>query len=157
MEIDFGGFGKEYAADRAAATLLSHGVRHGFVDLAGDVVVTGPHPDGTPWSLGIRHPRVEGGVLATLPITSGAVATSGDYERFLIFEGRRYTHILNPKSGQPVQSFQSVTAFAPTCLVAGTLTTIAMLRGEKEGAAWLEDSGAAYLAVDGQGRMLRNT
>jgi len=156
MEIDFGGFGKEYAADRAAAVLLAHGVRHAFVDLCGDVVVTGPHADGTPWALGIRHPRREGELLASLPIQSGAVATSGDYERFLVFEGRRYSHILHPRTGQSVESFQSVTAFAPSCLVAGSLTTIAMLRGEQAGGAWLAASGASFVAVTGNGELLGN-
>ncbi|MBI3715869.1 MAG: FAD:protein FMN transferase [Betaproteobacteria bacterium] len=156
MEIDFGGFGKEYAADRAAAVLLDHGVRHAFVDLCGDVVVTGPHADGTPWGLGIRHPRREGELLASLPLAAGAVATSGDYERFLMHEGRRYSHILHPRTGQSVESFQSVTAFAPSCLVAGSLTTIAMLRGEGEGGAWLEASGAPFVAVNAKGELLGN-
>ncbi len=155
MEIDFGGFGKEYAADRAAAVLLSYGLRHAFVTLGGDVVVTGPHANGAPWHLGIRHPRKENEVIATLPISSGAVATSGDYERFLEFAGRRYSHILDPRTGESVQGFQSVTAFAPTCLVAGSITTIAMLKGEREGKAWLDESGCEFVAVDAAGRAAR--
>jgi FAD:protein FMN transferase len=137
MEIDFGGFGKEYAADRAAAILLSHGIHHGFVDLGGDVVVTGAQIDGAAWSLGVRHPREESQLLATVAIASGAVATSGDYERYIDFAGQRYSHILNPKTGDSVHGFQSVTAFAPSCMVAGSITTIAMLKGEKEGSEWL--------------------
>ncbi len=147
MEIDFGGFGKEYAADRAAAVLLSYGLRHAFVNLGGDVVVTGPHADGQPWQLGIRHPRQNDGVIATLPISSGAIATSGDYERYLEFEGQRYSHILDPRTGESVQGFQSVTAFAPTCLVAGSITTIAMLKGEEAGRKWLVDNDCRFLAV----------
>lgn len=160
MEIDFGGFGKEYAADRAAAVLLSYGVRHGFVNLGGDVVVTGPHADGEPWQLGIRHPRDDRRLLATLPIVSGAVATSGDYERYLDFEGRRYSHILNPKTGESVAGLQSVTVLASSCLVAGSISTIAMLRGggqeKHSGAAWLADCGAHYLAVGADGKELHN-
>jgi thiamine biosynthesis lipoprotein len=156
MELDFGGFGKEYAADRAAAVLLSHRLHHAFVNLGGDVVVTGPQADGTPWQLGIRHPRREGVVVATLPILSGAVATSGDYERFLDYEGRRYSHILDPATGESVHGCQSVTAFAPTCLVAGSVTTIAMLRGDPQGLVWLESSGAAFLAIGADGRIHRN-
>jgi thiamine biosynthesis lipoprotein len=152
MEIDFGGFGKEYAADRAAAVLLSYGLRHAFVNLGGDVVVTGPHANGEPWHLGIRHPRNDGEVIATLPIASGAIATSGDYERFLDFDGRRYSHILDPRTGESVQGFQSVTAFAPTCLVAGSVTTIAMLKGEREGLAWLKSSDCKFLTVDATGQ-----
>ncbi len=151
MEIDFGGFGKEYAADRAAAVLLSYGIRHGFVNLGGDVVVTGPHANGEPWQLGIRHPRDENALLATFPIASGAVATSGDYERFIDFAGRRHSHILNPKTGESVQGLQCVTVFAPSCLVAGSISTIAMLHEGNKGAKWLAQCGARYLAVDADG------
>jgi thiamine biosynthesis lipoprotein len=137
MELDFGGFGKEYAADRAAAVLLSHGIAHGFVNLGGDVVVTGPQSGGQPWSLGIRHPRREGEVVETVAITSGAVATSGDYERYIEVDGRRYSHILDPRNGQPVLGLQSVTVFASSCLIAGAVTTIAMLKGNDAGLLWL--------------------
>ncbi len=158
MEIDFGGFGKEYAADRAAAVLLRHGVQHGFVDLGGDVVVTGPQFDQSPWSLGICHPRNENQVLATVAIASGAVATSGDYERYIDAGGRRYCHILNPITGMSVNGLQCVTAFAPTCLVAGSITTIAMLKGEgtagQSADGWLNRLAAAgvkALAVGADG------
>jgi len=156
MEIDFGGFGKEYAVDRAAAVLLSFGLRHAFVSLGGDVTVTGPRADGEPWQLGIRHPRDPQRVVAQLPIASGAVATSGDYERYLDYGGRRYSHILDPRSGESVSSFQSVTVLAPTCLVAGSVSTIAMLKGATDAAMWLEDSGAAYFAVDAAGSVISN-
>ena len=156
MEIDFGGFGKEYAADRAAAVLLAYGIRHGFVNLGGDVVVTGPHANGDSWQLGIRHPRDDDAMLASVPIVSGAVATSGDYERYIDFAGRRYSHILNPKTGESVSGLQSVTVFAPSCLVAGSISTIAMLRGAKGGAEWLADCGAPYLAVGANGRKIHN-
>jgi thiamine biosynthesis lipoprotein len=156
MELDFGGFGKEYAADRAAAMLLSFGLRHAHVNLGGDVVVTGPHADGTPWQMGIRHPRRDDALLATLPISTGAVATSGDYERFLDFEGRRHSHILDPRTGESVTGLQSVTVMAPTCLVAGSIATIAMLKGNAGGASWLQASGAAYLAVEAAGEVMGN-
>jgi thiamine biosynthesis lipoprotein len=166
MEIDFGGFGKEYAADRAAAVLLSHGITNGFVDLGGDVVVTGPQADGAPWSLGIRHPRSDDTLLDTVSITRGAVATSGDYGRYIDVDGRRYSHILDPRSGQPVLGLQAVTVFAASCLVAGAITTIAMLKGETAGLNWLvgvlrETPGAAIpgavrgLAVDASGMVHR--
>jgi thiamine biosynthesis lipoprotein len=157
MELDFGGFGKEYAVDRAAAVLQALGIAHAYVDLGGDIVVTGPQADGTPWTLGVRHPRREGALLEALVIASGAVATSGDYERYIEVDGVRYCHILNPRSGWPVhgaQSLQCVTAFAPTCMVAGALTTIAMLKG-RAGLAWLADSGAKALAVAADGTLHR--
>ena len=154
MEIDFGGFGKEYAADRAAAVLLAHGIAHGFVDLGGDVVVTGPPANAEAWSLGIRHPRRINDLLESVAIASGAVATSGDYERYFEQDGHRYSHILNPRTGQSVEGLQSVTVFAPTCMVAGAVTTIAMLKGLTEGLRWLREvmaHGGQWLAVDADG------
>jgi FAD:protein FMN transferase len=156
MEIDFGGFGKEYAADRAAAVLLGQGIHHGFVNMGGDVVVTGPHVSGEPWLLGIQHPRIPGTVIASLPVRQGAVATSGDYERYVEIGGIRYCHLLNPRTGMPTSvrhTLQSATVFAPTCLVAGSIATIAMLVGEDNGQdnSWLKRSGADYFVVDGRG------
>ena len=156
MEIDFGGFGKEYAADRAAAVLMSYGLHHGFVNLGGDVVVTGPQANGEPWRLGIRHPRQANEVIAGLPISSGAVATSGDYERFLEFDGRRYSHILDPQTGRSVHGLQSVSVIAPTCLVAGSISTIAMLKGDVDGRNWLETSGCQYIAVSTDSKVFSN-
>ncbi|NJR72071.1 MAG: FAD:protein FMN transferase, partial [Gammaproteobacteria bacterium] len=102
MELDVGGFGKEYAADRAAAILLAANISSGFVDLGGDIVVLGADDDGTPFSLGVRHPRLANQLLVTLDIAQGAVASSGDYERFIAYEGKRYSHILNPNTGMSV-------------------------------------------------------
>ena len=152
MEIDLGGFGKEYAADRTAAVMLSHGLHHAFVNLGGDVVVTGPQANGESWQLGIRHPRDADAMIATLPIASGAIATSGDYERFLEFECRRYSHILDPRTGEAVAGLRSVSVLAPSCLVAGSISTIAMLKGNDGAKAWLDQSGCDYLAVDGSGK-----
>jgi len=152
MEIDFGGFGKEYAADRAAALLMDAGVAHGFVNLGGDIRVLGPREDGSPWVFGIQHPRQLGQVVARVALSHGALATSGDYERYFVHEGRRYCHVLDPRSGWPVQHWQSVSTTQPACTAAGALTTIALLRGE--GAlAWLQSQHAAYLAVDAQGQV----
>ncbi|WP_341886884.1 FAD:protein FMN transferase [Variovorax sp. YR752] len=147
MELDFGGFGKEYAADRAGTLLLEHGVPGGLVNLGGDIRVIGPHPDGNPWSLGIAHPREPGAVIATITLHSGGLATSGDYERFFEFEGRRYCHILDPRSGWPVQHWRSVSVVAPACLAAGALSTIAMLSGA--GAQeLLRSQGVGFLTID---------
>lgn len=146
MEIDFGGIGKEYAADRAAGVCIDAGVRHGFINLGGDVRVIGPHPDGRPWSIGIRHPRREGATIATVALAEGALATSGDYERFFELDGRRYCHILNPRTGMPVQHWQSVSVVAPVCVAAGSYATIAMLF-EARARRLLERDGLPYLAV----------
>ena len=150
MEIDFGGFGKEYAADRAGAILASEGTRHGYVNLAGDMRVLGPRPDGQPWMIGIQDPRRKDQVIATVPIGRGGLATSGDYERFFEIDGRRYCHVLDPHTGMPVTHWRTVSVMAPLAVVAGNCTTIAMLK-EAGGLAFLEASGMDYLAVDQHG------
>lgn len=144
MEIDLGGLGKEYAADRIATLWRERGVA-GLINLGGDIVATGTagHP---PWRIGILHPRREGELAATLSLTEGALATSGDYERCLVIDGKRYCHVLNPLTGWPVEEIASVSVLAPTCLVAGTLATTAMLKGTA-GKAWLEELGVEHLVI----------
>jgi thiamine biosynthesis lipoprotein len=154
MELDFGGFGKEYAVDRAALVLNGSGVASALVNLAGDLTILGSQPDGSPWRVGIRHPRREDALLASLPVSSGAIATSGDYERFVEVDGVRHCHILDPRSGRSVRSFQSVTVHATSCLVAGSASTIAMLKGEDEGLAWLDELGLSHLCVRANGEVV---
>jgi thiamine biosynthesis lipoprotein len=154
MEIDFGGFGKEYAADRAGAILAARGVRHGYVNLAGDMRVLGPKPDGRPWMIGIRDPRRNDRVMATIPVAQGGLATSGDYERFFELDGRRYCHVLDPRTGRPVTYWRSVSVVAPLAVVAGNCTTIAMLK-QSGGLAFLDASGMNYLAMDQHGDIHR--
>lgn len=153
MEIDFGGIGKEYAADRVASVCMEQGARHGFINLGGDIRVFGPHPDGSPWSIGIAHPRRTDRVLASLAVSHGAVATSGDYERYFELDGRRYCHILDPRTGYPVAGLQAVTVVAPLCTVGGSLCTIAMLKGEVEGEEFLAAQALPWLAVNAKGRL----
>lgn len=151
MELDLGGIGKEYAADRAAEVCIAAGARHGFVNLAGDIRVIGPQSDGAAWRIGVRDPRDSGALLAEVQLTSGALATSGDYERFIEIDGRRLGHILDPRTGWPAQGLASVTVMSDRCLVAGALATIAMLKGG-EGAAWLAGLGVRHIVADDQGR-----
>ncbi len=152
MELDFGGFGKEYAADCAAAVLLGQGVRHGYVNLAGDIRVLGPQPQGQPWVIGIQHPRDNKRLIASIAVSSGAIATSGDYERFFELAGQRYCHILRPRSGLPVGHWRSVSVQAASALQAGSLATVAMLK-EAQALAFLAQQNVSYLAVDQQGGM----
>ncbi len=150
MEIDFGGVVKEYAVDRAAALCQSAGIRHGVINLGGDIKVIGPRGDGSPWRVGIRHPRQKEGLLDTLLLSEGALASSGDYERCLLIEGVRYGHVLNPKTGWPVRYLSSVSVVGDFCVVAGSASTIAMLKEDK-GSAWLDTMGLPHLWVDVNG------
>ena len=152
MELDFGGFVKEYAADLVAAKCRELGARHGLVDLGGDLAVIGPHPNGRPWRIGVRDPRAPERVLCSLSLARGGLATSGDYERCLRIGGVRYGHILDPRTGWPVRGLASATVAAEACLVAGTLTTSALLRGAS-GGAWLDALGAACVYVREDGRV----
>ena len=154
MEIDFGGIGKEYAADRVATIVVEHGIRHGLVNLGGDVRAVGAQANGAPWRVGIRHPRAEGRTIATVDLVDGAVATSGDYERFFEIDGRRYCHILDPRTGMPVAHWQSVTVVAPLCIVAGSCGTMAMLM-ESAGEGFLARQGLSYIAVAPDGTLRR--
>ena len=154
MEIDFGGIGKEYAADRAAHLLRQHGVENALVNLGGDIHALGPRgrDDGLidPWTIAIRHPRKAEESVAHLPLHRGGLATSGDYERFFEKDGRRYCHILDPRNGLPVTHWQSVSIVSANAVSAGALSTIAMLKAD-DALAWLEAQGASYLAVKHDG------
>ncbi len=150
MEIDFGGFGKEYAADRAGTLLQTRGVQHGYVNLAGDMRVIGPRPNGTPWRMGIQHPRKASTLIAHLPVAQGGLATSGDYERYFEHAGQRYCHVLHPRTGMPVNFWQSVSVLAPLAVMAGTCSTIAMLM-QAQALEFLDTAGVSYLAIDALG------
>ena len=154
MQLDFGGFGKEYAVDRAARIMVEQGAKSAMVSLAGDLAILGPQPGGAPWRMGIKHPRRDDKLLATIPVLSGAIATSGDYERFIDVDGVRHCHILDPRTGRSARGLQSVTVQAQSCLIAGSATTIAMLKGREEGLAWLEELGLAHLAVAEDGTVV---
>ncbi|MEQ1638288.1 MAG: FAD:protein FMN transferase [Methylococcales bacterium] len=150
MELDFGGIVKEYAADRVAALCWGRDVQHGLVNLGGDIRIIGPQPDGSPWRIAIRHPY-QSGMLQTLLLSKGALASSGDYERCITVAGMRYGHVLNPQTGWPVQHLAAVSVVADFCVLAGSAATIAMLKAQK-GVQWLEELGLAHCWVDVTGR-----
>ena len=144
MELDLGGIVKEYAADAIRTLMEKQGITRGVIELAGDIVVQGPHPDGSPWQIGIRHPDT-GIAAATLAMKKGALASSGDYERFFVKDGTRYCHIINPKTGYPCDGVASVTVIAPLCVMAGTLSTVAMLNNQSGAKAFLDQTDLDYL------------
>ena len=148
MELDFGGCVKEYAVDSAAAQLRGAGVQAALVDLAGDMAAVGTPAGSNGWPVGIRHPRGGDDALAGVTLPEGALASSGDYERCMVVDGRRYGHLLDPRTGWPVSGLIAVSVLAPQCLVAGGSATVAMLKPVEEGLAWLEQLGLPFLAVD---------
>ena len=152
MEVDLGGFGKEYAADRAAQVLKQKGVTSGYVNLAGDMRFFGPKPTGEPWMIGIQDPRQPDRVVSTLPMMQGGLATSGDYERYFELNGQRYCHVLNPKTGMPVSYWRCVSVTAPAAVVSGCTSTMAMLK-EEDGLAFLQATGFEFFAIDHTGKV----
>jgi thiamine biosynthesis lipoprotein len=153
MKLDLGGIVKEYAADRIALLLRQAGFTSGYIDLGGDLGLLGPHPGGRPWRVGIRHPRTEdsaAGAMAMIEMASGGLASSGDYERFRLFEGKRYSHLIDARTGWPVAGLASVSVQAVSCLLAGALSTLAMLLGPQPGLELLAESGLPWLAHDGE-------
>ena len=130
MEIDFGGIGKEYAVDRACALLAAAGAPPALLNCGGDLAATAPRRDGEAWRVGIDL----GGIAAAslIQLRQGAITTSGDAHRFLLRDGIRYPHVLDPRSGWPVTGGpRAVTVAAGTCTEAGVLSTLAMLHGPR--------------------------
>jgi thiamine biosynthesis lipoprotein len=150
MEIDFGGCVKEYAVDSTINVLRTAGIEHALVDLAGDIATLGAQAIGEPWQIGIRHPRYKSRAIAQVPLTAAALASSGDYERRIVVNEKSYGHILNPKTGWPVQGLISVSVIADQCLVAGSAATIAMLKPTEQALQWLGQVGLPWLGIDAE-------
>lgn len=154
MELDFGGIVKEYAADASAGLLRQLNITSGIVELGGDVRIVGPLPDGKGWPIAVRKlERDSANGSVEIRLKHGGVASSGDYERFLMIGGVRYGHILNPKTGWPVSGLTAVSVVADHCVVAGSVATIAMLKGIA-GKKWLQDSGLPFLCCHNNGQII---
>lgn len=145
MEIDLGGIGKEYAVDRVAGLIRNRFKGSFVVNFGGDLYISSVRENGSLWNIGVDHPLHTGERQSGfIEIETGGIATSGDARRFLLKDGIRYSHILNPRTGYPVeQAAHSITVVAPTCMEAGMLATMAMLSGN-EASAFLEMQGVTY-------------
>ncbi len=153
VAIDLGGIAKGYAIDRAAAALRRAGVDDALVNVGDDIFALGAHPRGGPWRIGVRHPRRAGDLLRVLPLRDGAVATSGDYHNFFIRDGRRYHHLLDPRTGRPAPFHRSLTVTAPTAMLADALATAGFAAPPERTRRLLRAFAAGpWLAVDGRGR-----
>jgi FAD:protein FMN transferase len=134
MSLDLGGIGKEYAVDRVLTLALQRGLEHVLVDFGADVRVHGEPPEKGAWHIGLDDPRRPGHCWTGVAVTHHAVATSGDYLRHFTREGRRYGHIIDPRTGYPVYNgMLSASVIAPNCTLAGILSTSAFVLGPKEG------------------------
>ncbi|WCO03662.1 FAD:protein FMN transferase [Psychroserpens ponticola] len=133
MKIGFGAIGKGYAADKAKSLLISKGVPSGIINASGDMNTWGKQPNGDEWKVAITNPMDKNKVFALLPITNGAVVTSGNYEKYVNFNGKRYAHIIDPRTGYPSTGIISVTVFAPKAELADALATSVFVMGKEAG------------------------
>lgn len=129
MRIGFGGIGKGYAAERAKQIMKEQGVQSGVVNASGDLTAWGLQPDGKPWTVGIANPDSSHNVFSYINITGLAVATSGNYEKFVTINGRRYSHTINPLTGLPVTGIKSVTIITTNAEIADAMATPVMIMG----------------------------
>lgn len=122
VKIDLGGIAQGYAADRVALILRQRHVKSAIINIGGEVIAIGQSPEGRPWRIGIQNPRSKG-VIETVELEDFAVSTSGDYEKYFLIHGKRYPHIINPKTGFPALDFVSVTIFAQDAAFADAIAT----------------------------------
>jgi len=133
MKIGFGGIGKGYAANRAKAVMVAMGISSGVVNASGDLIAWGTQEKGQDWKIGITDPNDKDKTFCWLNMSNQAVVTSGNYEKYVEFDGKRYTHIINPKTGMPATGTKSVTIICPDAELADALATSVFILGEKDG------------------------
>lgn len=138
MKIGFGALGEGYATDKCRAMMIEKGVQAGIINGSGDMSTWGKQPNGKEWKIGITNPFKPEKILAAIPLKEGAVTTSGSYEKFVVFNGKRYSHIINPATGYPATGLCSVTVFGPNAETANGLSTSMMVLGQKKGLLLLQ-------------------
>jgi thiamine biosynthesis lipoprotein len=155
VRIGLGGIAKGYAVDRAARVLERGGLTSFYVQAGGDLFARGRKPDGSPWNAGIRDPRgPDGDYFATMPVSDHAFSTAGDYERTYVVGGKRYHHIIDPRTGYPATASRSVTIWAPTALLADEIDDAVFILGPEKGLALVESiDGVGAVIVDAHNRV----
>lgn len=149
MRIGFGGIGKGYAAERAKTILKQGGVTSGIVNAAGDLTAWGHQPNGKPWTIGIADPNAKQHPFSYLNITDMAIATSGNYEKFVMIAGMKYSHTIDPKTGLPVTGIKSVTIIGPNAEIADAMATPVMIMGVSVGLNLINQvKGLACIIID---------
>jgi len=149
MRIGFGGIGKGYAAEKAKELLKEKGINSGIVNAAGDLTAWGYQPNGKPWTIGIADPSAARHAFSYLDITNTSVATSGNYEKFIMIDGKKYSHTIDPKTGLPVMGIKSVTIISPNAEIADAMATPVMIMGIKAGLNMINQvKGLACIIID---------
>lgn len=149
MRIGFGGIGKGYAAEKAKALLMQSGVPGGIINASGDLATWGKDAEEKAWTVGISSPDNTSEVFSWLPLRDMAIATSGNYEKYVLINGQKYSHTINPKTGLPVTGIKSVTIMAPNAELADAMTTPVMIMGVKNGLSMINQvKGLACIIID---------
>jgi thiamine biosynthesis lipoprotein len=149
MRIGFGGIGKGYAADRAKSMMKLAGVESGIVNAAGDLTVWGNQPNGKEWTIGIADPTKKHFPFGSLTLTNMSVATSGNYEKYAIIDGVKYSHTIDPKTGYPVRGIKSATIICSSAEISDAMTTPVMVMGIKAGIHLIDQmKGIACIVID---------
>lgn len=149
MRIGFGGIGKGYAAEQAKKIMVAMGSDSGIVNASGDLAVWGVQPDGSPWAIGIVDPNARGRIFSSMSITDMAVATSGNYEKYILIDGKKYSHTINPKTGLPVTGIKSVTILCPNAEFADAIATPVMIMGIRAGLDMINQlKGVEAIVID---------
>ncbi|WPQ60401.1 FAD:protein FMN transferase [Chitinophaga sancti] len=154
MRIGFGGIGKGYAAECAKQLLRQRGVHSGIVNAAGDLTAWGTQPDGTPWTVGIADPDSTHHPFSYLNISDQAIATSGNYEKYVIIKGKKYSHTIDPKTGLPVTGIKSVSIISTNAEIADAMATPVMIMGIRAGLNMINQiKQIACIIVDNQNKL----
>ncbi len=157
MKIGFGALGEGYATDKCRAMMIAKGINAGIINGSGDMSTWGKQPNGKPWKIGITNPFNPEKLLAVVPLEQQAVTTSGSYEKFVVFNGKRYSHIINPATGYPATGLCSVTVFGPNAETANGLSTSLMVLGQKEGLILLEKHPEySCLMITDKGKVIKS-
>jgi thiamine biosynthesis lipoprotein len=133
MRIGFGGIGKGYAAERAKKILLENKVKSGIINASGDLTAWGVQPSGKPWTIGIANPEFPQNAFSYIEISNKAVATSGNYEKYIVIDGKKYSHTIDPKTGLPITGIKSVTIISNNAEFADAMATPIAVMGSKAG------------------------
>jgi thiamine biosynthesis lipoprotein len=152
MIMDLGGM-KGYIADQVAVLFKRRGIRNALIALAGDIWALGHREDGKPWRIGVQHPRDKDKTLAVLELSDRYVCTSGDYERFVIKEKKRYHHIIDPRTGKPSTGVISVTLVGERGALIDPLAKVPFILGAEKGLSLVREYGADAIIVDDQGKV----
>lgn len=151
LKFDLGGIIKGHAVEQAAGALDKMGIKNYMVNGGGNITAKGVNLQGKPWRIGVENPRVRGGIIAVIPLDNEAVATSGDYQRYFFYQGKRYHHIIDPKTGRPANMAISATVIAPDSLTADVISTAAFVKGRTEGIKFLEKNRMEGIILDESG------